>query len=422
MAIAASSSPSRRVAMFRPVVPMRGASAWAKRSTSQSSAHTSTMQTIIAARCISPPACAAMMVVPIAPGPASSGTASGTTPESSPACSSSASAADWRTPPTRAFSIASAISSTSPPPTLKAGRLAPIRRSSASPKSAEPASTPNTVSVMTRASAIRSADERAAVMPTKIGTARNGSSTAVSVTAKRRYSPSGASSRTGAALLLRPRQHGLLRDLAVGANLGEGGSLSEHLEVGLDRELFEKIAPEGHLADHRDQREMHVGGAVGQRQLAAGDVRIELGARREAAHALREVALDLLLGLVGHFAAEEVFPVQAPGDELHVQLDVLDELAHLGFRERVRRVKRLLVVRVLEIFANHLRLGEHRAVDFHERHLAERRACQELVLLRWRAARVLRERHALLEQRDAHLVVVVADVEAAQLEHVFSYV
>lgn len=56
------------------------------------------MQPTSALVCARPPAWAAMMVVPMAPGPASSGTASGTTPESAPDSSSSASARDWRMP------------------------------------------------------------------------------------------------------------------------------------------------------------------------------------------------------------------------------------------------------------------------------------------------------------------------------------
>src|SRR6267378_2342792 len=93
MAIAASSRPSSRVAMLSPVVPIFGPTASAMRSTHQSTAHTSATQTMSAATCARPPFCALMIVVLIAPGPASRGTASGTTPESSPDSSSLASAA-----------------------------------------------------------------------------------------------------------------------------------------------------------------------------------------------------------------------------------------------------------------------------------------------------------------------------------------
>ena len=136
------------MAMLRPVVPMRAPTRSASRSSSHSSAQTSTMQPMSAAVCPTPPRCAAMMVVLIAPGPASRGTASGTTPESSPASSSRASSRVWRISPTLAFSMASAMRrSTSPPPTWKAGRLAPRSRSNPSPKSAEAASTASTVTV-----------------------------------------------------------------------------------------------------------------------------------------------------------------------------------------------------------------------------------------------------------------------------------
>ena len=152
----------------------------------QVNAHTARRQATSAAKWAAPPACAARMVVLIAPGPASSGTASGTTPDSSPLCSSLASSCDWRTPPAWAFSIASAIrSSTRPPPTRNAGRLAPTSCSNCSPTSAEIASTANTVTVTTRTRRARSASLRAAVRARKIGTARNGSRTAVSVTKKR---------------------------------------------------------------------------------------------------------------------------------------------------------------------------------------------------------------------------------------------
>ena len=130
-----------------------------------------------------------MIVVPMAPGPASKGTASGTTPLSSPDSSSSASSRDWRSPPAWAFSIASAMrSSTRPPPTWNAGRLAPRNLSSASPKIAAPASTTKTVRMTALASRLREAASREAATLRKIGTARNGSSTAVSVAMKRRYS------------------------------------------------------------------------------------------------------------------------------------------------------------------------------------------------------------------------------------------
>jgi hypothetical protein len=92
-------------------------------------------------------------------------------------------------PPACAFSIASAMrSSTRPPPAWNAGRLAPRNLSSASPKIAAPASTANAVSVTAAARRWRERPPPAAVTLRKIGTARNGSSTAVSVAAKRRYS------------------------------------------------------------------------------------------------------------------------------------------------------------------------------------------------------------------------------------------
>ena len=92
-------------------------------------------------------------------------------------------------PPAWAFSIASAIrSSTRPPPTWNAGRLAPRSLSRASPKIAAPASTTKTVSVTALARRLREPASREAVTLRKIGTARKGSSTAVSVTMKRRYS------------------------------------------------------------------------------------------------------------------------------------------------------------------------------------------------------------------------------------------
>src|SRR5438034_831564 len=183
------SNPSSRVGMCSPVVPIFGPTSSAMRSTHQRTPHTSAMHTMSAATCTRPSFCALMIVVLIAPGPARSGTAKGTTPESSPDSSSLASACVWRISPTLAFSIASAIRrSTRPPPAWNAGTLAPITRSKPSPKSAEPASTANTVSVTMSARRRRPAGLAAEVTLRKIGTARNGSRTAVSVTRYRRYS------------------------------------------------------------------------------------------------------------------------------------------------------------------------------------------------------------------------------------------
>ena len=128
----------------------------------------------------------------MAPGPASSGTASGTTPLFCALSSSFASCGLCRTPPGCAFSIASAIiMNTIPPPTWKAGRLAPMKPSKWSPKSAVPASTPNTVNIITRDRRRRWPSLRPAVTTKNTGTAKNGSSTASSVTKKRVYSVQG---------------------------------------------------------------------------------------------------------------------------------------------------------------------------------------------------------------------------------------
>src|SRR6267378_6814291 len=100
-----------------------------------------------------------------------------------------------------------------------------------------------------------------------------------------------------------------------------------------------------------------------------------------------------------------------------MQLDQHDQLPYLGTRQRVGGIQRLLRIGLLEVLADHLRFRERRAVELEERHLAHGRAREELVLLAGRAARVLLERYPFLKQGDAHLVVVVADVEAAELEH-----
>src|SRR6185436_10255278 len=78
----------------------------------------------------------------------------------------------------------------------------------------------------------------------------------------------------------------------------------------------------------------------------------------------------------------------------------------------------ILRVRFLEVLADHLRFAQPAPVaELEPGHLAVRRARERLFLLRGRAGRVLLERHALLEQREADLVVVVAEMHAAELEH-----
>ena len=82
------------------------------------------------------------------------------------------------------------------------------------------------------------------------------------------------------------------------------------------------------------------------------------------------------------------------------------------------RQQRLLRVGFIEALADHLRLGEASAVaELEEGRLAHGRACEVLVGLPGSQRRVLVEGDAFLEQHDAHLVVVVADAKAAQLEH-----
>src|SRR5437588_7088291 len=98
-------------------------------------------------------------------------------------------------------------------------------------------------------------------------------------------------------------------------------------------------------------------------------------------------------------------------------LDLYDQLAHLGTRERIGWIQRPVRIGLFEVLADHLRLRERGAVELEKRHLAHRRARQELVLLGGRAGRVFLERHPLLEQSDAHLVVVVAKMKTAELRH-----
>src|SRR3954471_22753203 len=161
--------------------------------------------------------------------------------------------------------------------------------------------------------------------------------------------------------------------------------------------------------------------AVGERELAARDIRIELRAHAQGANTFGELLLHRFLHVGRHRALEEHLAIDAPGHELDMQLEDRDQLAHPRPLERIARIERLLRGRVLEPLADHLRFAELRAVDLEERDLAHRRAREEIFLLRRAAGRIELERHALLQHRDAHLVEVVADVEATELEHGWHY-
>src|SRR3989454_6610727 len=200
--------------------------------------------------------------------------------------------------------------------------------------------------------------------------------------------------------------------------LSESRTLLEHFQIRLQlRNVLQEVAPVGVLRRERHERQADESGAIGEAELCPGDVRVEFRPRAQRADALGEVLLDRFLHVLGHRPAEEHLAVEPACHELDMQLDQHDQFPYLGTRQRVGWVQRLLWIGLFEVLADHLRFRERRAVELEEGHLAHGRARQELVLLAGRAARVLLERYPFLEQRDAHLVVVVADVKAAELEH-----
>src|ERR1051325_2254325 len=192
---------------------------------------------------------------------------------------------------------------------------------------------------------------------------------------------------------------------------------SEEIKQATQKDLVRGIRAVGMLRRKRDERQMHERGAVGEREIAARDVGVEPGARAQRADASDQVFLRRLLDLLASRPAEEHFTVEPPGNELDVQLHQGDELAHLGALEGIARIERALRIGVLEVLADHLRLAQLGAVDLEEGHLAHGRAREEVLGLRGPAGRVELEPDALFQHRDAHLVEVVADVEAAELEH-----
>src|SRR5260221_351168 len=73
--------------------------------------------------------------------------------------------------------------------------------------------------------------------------------------------------------------HRGLRRLAIVVHRLEGRALAEHLEVGLDlRHRFQHVGAERRLRRERNQWQVHERRAIGEREAAAGQVRIELRA------------------------------------------------------------------------------------------------------------------------------------------------
>src|SRR5687768_9191960 len=136
------------------------------------------------------------------------------------------------------------------------------------------------------------------------------------------------------------------------------------------------------LRRERDERQVHERRAIGQRELAPGDVRIEPYERLERADPLREILLRPAFCFLGNLSLEKGRTIEPARDELHVQLHELDQLAHLRTLEWVARQERLLRKRFLEVLGDHLRLGQApAAVELEERHLADGRAREKLVVL-----------------------------------------
>ena len=159
------------------------------RSTSQTSTQTQRDARDERRVCAAPPVCAAMMVVLIAPGPASSGTASGTTPDISrfqllpPPRASGASRRPWRS----AWRAPSAAAPGRRRPGTPAGSRPRASSALAEQRRAGEHQEHGQRHHLDQAPPARAIVARAVTLM-KIGMARNGSSTAVSVTTKRRYS------------------------------------------------------------------------------------------------------------------------------------------------------------------------------------------------------------------------------------------
>jgi hypothetical protein len=123
------------------------------------------------------------MIEVIAPGPDSSGIASGNTATSSgPPTSLSSSAERERRSVRRSNTISNAISSSITPPVVrKAGRPMPSRRSSGSPSTAKPSRITPAISVPLSAIRRRSAAAMPTVSVSRTGTRPSGSMTTNSV-------------------------------------------------------------------------------------------------------------------------------------------------------------------------------------------------------------------------------------------------
>jgi len=124
------------------------------------------------------PCATSTIVVAIAPGPASSGMASGTSATSSLCAPSSVSSGEVRVPGRLARSISSAVNmSSSPPATRKELKLIPKNLKITLPKSANKIKIPNAVKQARRAVRLSFSGESPAVIAKNIGTTPMGSTT-----------------------------------------------------------------------------------------------------------------------------------------------------------------------------------------------------------------------------------------------------
>ena len=111
--------------------------------------------------------------------------------------------------------------------------------------------------------------------------------------------------------------------------------------------------------------------------------------------------------------------IEASGRQLEIEIDDLHQLSHSGTFQRVRRQQRHRGIRVFEIVEDYLRLAEEDPVlDFQARILPGR-VLGAVGIVRGGIGYDLLKREALLQQDDLDDVVVVAEPEAMESEHMF---
>ena len=180
--------------------------------------------------------------------------------------------------------------------------------------------------------------------------------------------------------------------------------------------MFEQV-----LAVYRPCRMFHhhevdVGRAVRGREGRSQDIGRE---RREPGDRLQSAGQPVPrfpLCLLRYDAAEKGLLVEAAGHPLHIEFEVLDQLAASGPLEDVRGIQRVSRIAFLQVLQDHLGFGEAAVIGLEEWNLAERRGMQERLAFP-RIDQPLPKGDVLLAQDEFELVVIVADAKPAQGDH-----